>query len=141
MAKRDFNSGVLFVNDKKDDESDPDVTGKLFVGEVEHWFDGWRDGEVFNLRFRKKGTRGDNVGRGEIKKVDKSGKSDKYPDWNGKITTARGEKYKIAGWRKESEKVRHPFVSFSIEPISGNQQNSQQNNQQNSQGEPADETF
>lgn len=45
------NSGVLFKNNRKEKDSQPDLTGSIHVGDVEHWFSGWRklskNGEKF----------------------------------------------------------------------------------------------
>lgn len=35
------NRGVLFKNDRKETESHPDYTGKIHVGEVEHYLSAW----------------------------------------------------------------------------------------------------
>lgn len=45
------NRGVLFVNDRKETENQPDRTGSLNVEGVEYFFDGWlkesKDGKKF----------------------------------------------------------------------------------------------
>jgi uncharacterized protein (DUF736 family) len=35
------NRGVLFDNDRKETDTHPDMTGKLNVQGVEHWFSAW----------------------------------------------------------------------------------------------------
>lgn len=52
MTKYDqTNRGVLFVNDRKETETQPDRTGSLNVEGVEYFFDGWlkesKDGKKF----------------------------------------------------------------------------------------------
>ena len=52
MAEYDnTNRGVLFVNDRKEKDTQPDRTGSLNVEGVEYFFDGWlkesKDGKKF----------------------------------------------------------------------------------------------
>lgn len=35
------NTGALFVNDRKTTDKHPDMSGKLNINGVEHWFSGW----------------------------------------------------------------------------------------------------
>lgn len=114
MGYDNTNSGILWANDRKEKPEHSDMSGKLFVGDVEHYFDGWRDAKVILLKFRRKGTQGDNIGKGELKRTDKEGKSEKYPDWKGKIKTASGEEFQISGWRRAPE-GKKPFLSVKIE--------------------------
>lgn len=40
------NRGVLFDNDRKESDNHPDMTGKLNVNGVDHWFSAWwKDGK------------------------------------------------------------------------------------------------
>lgn len=44
------NRGVLFINDRKEKDSQPDRTGRLNVDGVEYWLDGWiksKDGKQY----------------------------------------------------------------------------------------------
>lgn len=122
INKRDFNSGVLFATDyshEKVRDTDPPMRGKLFIGEREHWFDGWNseDRTQIDLEFRPKDTRGDNKGKGSVKKTDKTDKKENYPDWKGQLKTANGDEYWVSAWRHEpSGKAQWPFLSFAIEP-------------------------
>lgn len=51
------NRGVLFDNDRKETDSHPDMTGKLNVNGVDHWFSAWwkdgRNGEFLSLSLGK----------------------------------------------------------------------------------------
>lgn len=39
------NRGVLFDNDRKEQDSHPDMTGSINIDGVDHWFSGWwKDG-------------------------------------------------------------------------------------------------
>ena len=121
MTKRDFNSGVLYATDyshPKARESDPPMSGKLFIGEREHWFKGWNNDErtQIDIECTPKDTQGDNKGKGTIKKTDKDGKSDNYPDYKGHLRTANGDQYWVSAWRREpSGGAKWPFLSFAIE--------------------------
>lgn len=41
MGFDNTNRGVLFKNDRKEKENDPDYTGSVNVNGVEMWFSGW----------------------------------------------------------------------------------------------------
>lgn len=45
------NSGSIFVNDRKTEESHPDRTGSIMVAGVEYWINGWlrksKDGKPY----------------------------------------------------------------------------------------------
>lgn len=52
------NRGVLFDNDRKESDNHPDMTGKLNVNGVDHWFSAWwkegkNGGEFLSLSLGK----------------------------------------------------------------------------------------
>ena len=51
------NRGAIFDNDRKETDSHPDMTGKLNVNGVDHWFSAWwkegRNGEFLSLSLGK----------------------------------------------------------------------------------------
>jgi len=59
MASKYPNSGTLGKNDRKQKDSDPNLSGKCEVAGVEYWLSGWtktgKDGSKFiSLSFRPK---------------------------------------------------------------------------------------
>lgn len=53
------NSGALFVNDRKEKDSQPDHTGSAIVNGVDYWVSAWikkskKGNEFFSLSFRPK---------------------------------------------------------------------------------------
>jgi hypothetical protein len=117
---RDENSGILFMNPEYKDEQDQVyASGKLFVGEDQHELEAWKvfevnRGDVLELRCKaKKSGRVSGDGDGELERTDKTGKSDKYPDWKGNFKMKDGRAYEMAGWRRKS-KAGNWFLSLSI---------------------------
>jgi len=113
MTYDNTNTGFLVPNRRKEDESDEDSFGKLFVGEIEHKLKAWisDDHTKMDLEFTRADTRGDNKGSGHMTRNSKS--SEKQPDWKGKIKTASGEEFAIAGWKKE-RKGKDPLLSLKV---------------------------
>lgn len=114
------NTAALYINERAED--DATMTGPLDIGGVQYWFRAYahtegRDNKGFDLEFQKKETKGDNKGKGTIKKLeDEERASDTYPHWKGHIETANGDRYEIAGWRREpSGKATNPFLSFKLD--------------------------
>ena len=67
------NSGVLFVNDRKKQDSQPDRTGNCTIGGKEYWISGWvkesstQKGKVFlSLAFQPKDDPAGAAGKGDI---------------------------------------------------------------------------
>jgi hypothetical protein len=58
MAYDNTNSGVLFKNDRKEKESQPDFTGKINVGGTEYQLAAWvkegQKGKFYSLRVSEK---------------------------------------------------------------------------------------
>lgn len=51
MAGKYDNSGSLFVNDRKEQENDPDYTGKIMVDGVDYYLSGWKKAPEGKKRF------------------------------------------------------------------------------------------
>ena len=52
------NSGIMFKNDRKTQDSDRDYAGNAIIGGVEYWISGWikegRNGKFMTFRFKPK---------------------------------------------------------------------------------------
>lgn len=52
------NSGILFINDRKQTDKQPDYKGRCVIGGVEHWISGWirtgAKGDFTSLAFEVK---------------------------------------------------------------------------------------
>lgn len=108
------NTGYLTPNARKENEDDEDSFGKLDIAGFEYHVKAYlsEDAESMDLDFQKTGTRGDNKGRGTLKKVTDR-KTDKYPHWRGTVTTAGGDKFEVAGWRKIRD-GKPPLLSLRV---------------------------
>ena len=108
------NRGVLFANYQREDDG-PEYSGKLNV-----------QGEDLNLLGKVESDTkvsiftADGSFKGSLEKVDKEGKSEKYPDWKGNGDSTGSGQYQIAAWKRTSKKGA-AFLSISIEGKSGSQ--------------------
>lgn len=108
------NRGVLFANYQREDDG-PEYSGKLNV-----------QGEDLNLLGKVESDTkvsiftADGSFKGSLEKVDKEGKSEKYPDWKGNGDSTGSGHYQIAAWKRTSKKGA-AFLSISIEGKSGSQ--------------------
>lgn len=63
------NRGVLFVNDRKERDSQPDRTGSINVEGVEYFIDGWikdsRKGKILSLSVKRKDKQSAPAPRGQ----------------------------------------------------------------------------
>ena len=104
----DTNRGVLFANYQREDDG-PEYSGKLNVA-----------GEDLNLYAKVDSDTkvdvytADGSFKGAIEKVDKEGKSEKYPDWKGEGNSTKSGAFGIAAWKRMSKKGAN-FLSLSIE--------------------------
>lgn len=48
------NSGFLGKNDRKNKDSQPDITGSLNVEGREYWLNGWKNAKGYGLRIKPK---------------------------------------------------------------------------------------
>lgn len=52
------NSGAVFVNKRKESNTDPDRTGSAEIDGVEYWVSGWindgKEGKYLKLKFKRK---------------------------------------------------------------------------------------
>lgn len=125
MAYDNNNSGCLYKNERKQQEYHADKRGFLKIEGVEHWLDGFDEfgdneaDDLIRLTVQKKDTHGDNKGKGEIKRTDNTGKSDRYPDWKGWVETAAGKKFWVSAWKRVAKSGKHEgeqFLSIQIKP-------------------------
>lgn len=104
MEYDNTNRGVLFANYQRQDEADPDYSGKINIeGQEQPLYAKVQSDTKVEL------YSADGLWKGSISKTDKEGKSEKYPDWKGGTGT-----HWIAGWKKTSKKGAN-FLSLSIE--------------------------
>ena len=102
------NRGVLFANYQREDDG-PEYSGKINI-----------NGEDLNLLAKVDSETKVNVFtadgsfNGSIEKVDKEGKSEKYPDWKGNGESTSAGVFGIAAWKRTSKKGAN-FLSLSIE--------------------------
>jgi hypothetical protein len=63
MAGKYDNSGIVYVNERKEKDSHPDRTGYCTIGGVEYWISGWLKkgdkGPFLSLAFKRKETKED----------------------------------------------------------------------------------
>ncbi len=110
------NSAALFTNEKAESEDDPYASGVMTLEGKEYYLDAWKikeDGQdQLDIRFKAKGSsKKSGDGDGFMKRNQKT--ADKHPDWKGEIQKG-GTKYKIAGWRRQSQKGLW-YLSLAIE--------------------------
>ena len=73
------NSGALFVNDKREKETQPNATGSAMIGGVEYWVSAWtntssKGTKYQSLKFERKDAKFDNTAE-----VQSEGLSDEIP--------------------------------------------------------------
>ena len=109
----DTNSGVLFGNWRKQNDGNPDYTGKLNIM-----------GEDYNLVAHAESDERivmaipDGIAVGAMERTDKEGRSEKYPDWKGTVDFSDGRRMGVAGWKRIAKKTGNPFLSLKAEPVS-----------------------
>lgn len=110
------NSAALFTNEKVESEDDPYASGVMTLEGKDYYLDAWKikeDGQdQLDIRFKAKGSgKKSGDGDGFMKRSQKT--AEKHPDWKGEIQKD-GTKYKIAGWRRQSQKGLW-YLSLAIE--------------------------
>lgn len=107
MEYDNTNRGVLFANYGKDGDG-PDYSGKINIeGQDQNLYGYVESDSRVNIKSA------DGKLAGSIEKVDKEGRSEKYPDWKGSAGGSIGS-YGVAGWKRTSKKGNN-FLSLSIE--------------------------
>jgi uncharacterized protein (DUF736 family) len=118
MAYDNTNSGALFGNEDRQSKDDPSSGGKLDIEGVEYYCDAWRlNADEMDLRVKRKGVRSAKAtgdGDGDMKRVDKTGKSEKYPDWKGSLKVG-DQHYWISGWKRTGNNSGKEFLSLKVE--------------------------
>ena len=107
MEYDNTNRGVLFANYGKDADG-PDYSGKINIEGQDQNLYGYVESD---MKVSIKSADGNLVG--SIEKVDKEGRSEKYPDWKGSAGGGVGN-YGVAGGKRTSKKGNN-FLSLSIE--------------------------
>lgn len=110
------NSGALFTREGDDSEDAPYASGKMVLEGKDYYLDAWKiteDGEEqLDIRFKaKSSSKKSSDGDGFMRRNQKT--AEKHPDWKGEIQKD-GTKYKVAGWRRKSEKGLW-YLSVAIE--------------------------
>jgi len=119
-------TGTLFPVEERTSEDDPTSSGKINIDGKDYYLDAWilrdpgrdRSKDTMDLRFKAKGSsRASGDGHGTMQRVDKTGKSDKYPDWKGELKLeASGMELEVSGWIKQPS-GKKPFLSLSVKPL------------------------
>ena len=90
------NSGTLFVNDRKEKDSQPDRTGTALIDGVEYWVSGWikqgKNGQFLSIAFKRRDVQQPTHRQPSISERAMP-KGPRYPD--DRITTGRQDDSEI----------------------------------------------
>jgi uncharacterized protein (DUF736 family) len=109
------NSGALFKEENKRDETDRDHSGRFNFAGRDWWASGWVNEDESGkwLRVSLAEQNGSDRAAGKLRPVGEKA-SDRHPDYKGSIVLADQE-YPMAGWKRNAKTSGKSFISVKID--------------------------